>query len=331
MLTKRSLPVLIALTVLLSGCVRAVYNPTPTPPLPTVTPPVPFDLVPAVTPTPALPPSVYLQPSVIDLIVGEPAVVSIQLDSAIRLNRLHLEMIFDPACVQVIDDNPAAEGVQITPGNIPQAGSVVQNLVSAGGWITYEVALGAGEAVDGSGIAASITFQGVAECASPLLFENVAAFDPAGQPLDITALADGLITVAGTAAAQPTAPPAVQPTPPSAVRPTAPPAATPAANQGVYYIVQRGENLYRIGLKFGLTSEAIAAANGIGDPNQVSAGTMILIPIAPPRGRLGYYVQPGDTLYSIANRFGTTVEQIAAWSGLSNYTIAAGQILTVSP
>jgi hypothetical protein len=224
MLTKRSLLVLIAVGMLLSGCVRAVYNPTPTPSIPTVTPLVPFDLVPAVTPTPAMPPSVYLQPSVADLVVGEVVVVSIRLDSASRLNRLHLALSFDPACVQVIDDDPAAEGVQITPGNIPQPGNIGQNLVSAGGWITYEVALGAGEAVDGSGIAASITFQGLAECASPLTFESVAAFDPQGNSLGLTSLADGLLTVAGATAAQPTAPPPFSPRrPPFSPPPRRPP------------------------------------------------------------------------------------------------------------
>jgi LysM repeat protein len=97
-------------------------------------------------------------------------------------------------------------------------------------------------------------------------------------------------------------------------------------------VVQPGENLFRIGLKFDISGEAVAAANGISDPTQLSVGTMLIVPVAPPRGSLGYYVQPGDTLYAIATRFGVTVEEILAWSGIgAEYEVAVGQVLTVQP
>ena len=40
-------------------------------------------------------------------------------------------------------------------------------------------------------------------------------------------------------------------------------------------------------------------------------------------------VRPGDTLYSIARRYGTTVEAMMAVNGLKSYTIYVGQQLTI--
>ena len=43
-----------------------------------------------------------------------------------------------------------------------------------------------------------------------------------------------------------------------------------------------------------------------------------------------YIVQPGDTLFSIARRFGTSVEALAYSNGLTNDVIQVGQVLSVS-
>lgn len=51
--------------------------------------------------------------------------------------------------------------------------------------------------------------------------------------------------------------------------------------------------------------------------------------ITPPAGPTTYVVQQGDTLYSIARRFGTTVEAIKAANGLTSNTISVGQRLTI--
>jgi LysM repeat protein len=52
---------------------------------------------------------------------------------------------------------------------------------------------------------------------------------------------------------------------------------------------------------------------------------------APSSGTTTYTVQRGDTLYSIARRYGTTVEAIAAANGIANPSrIRVGQTLTIS-
>jgi LysM repeat protein len=42
-----------------------------------------------------------------------------------------------------------------------------------------------------------------------------------------------------------------------------------------------------------------------------------------------YVVQPGDTLFSLAQRFGTSVEAITAANGLADDSIRAGQELII--
>lgn len=52
----------------------------------------------------------------------------------------------------------------------------------------------------------------------------------------------------------------------------------PAANRGAYHEVAPGENLYRIGLRYGVPAEEIARANGIHDVTQLRVGQRLFIP-----------------------------------------------------
>jgi lipoprotein NlpD len=51
-----------------------------------------------------------------------------------------------------------------------------------------------------------------------------------------------------------------------------------ASGPGVYHVVKRGENLYRIGKAYDYAYQELARINRIGDPNQVSVGQQIFIP-----------------------------------------------------
>ncbi|UCC65405.1 MAG: ABC transporter permease subunit, partial [Anaerolineae bacterium] len=75
-------------------------------------------------------------------------------------------------------------------------------------------------------------------------------------------------------------PPTPIPTPMSitSVPPTpAPPPTSPPAGQ-VRHVVQPGENLFRIALRYGTTIKAIASANGIANPARIYAGQVLVIP-----------------------------------------------------
>jgi LysM repeat protein len=111
------------------------------------------------------------------------------------------------------------------------------------------------------------------------------------------------------------------------------------------YTVQRGDNLYRIAIRFNTSVAAIVAANNIVNPSRIYAGQVLIIPgdggsapapapsstpQAEPGGMLTYVVQRGDRLSSIAVRFGTTVSAIVAANGIANPNlIYAGQELKI--
>lgn len=99
-----------------------------------------------------------------------------------------------------------------------------------------------------------------------------------GESLIIPVAGDaGPATAAATPAAdQPTPTEPAQPAPPTAAATTAP-AAAPAATT---YIIQRGDTLWLIGQRFGLTVSQLMAANGIPNPNYIYYGMALTIPAA---------------------------------------------------
>ncbi len=321
---------------LLTGCVGPAPTSTPTPTLeelpPPATPLAPFESSPAVAPTEGGPSSLYLDPPTVSLAVGETATIRIWAEGIQEATSLSLQIRLEPDSVaRIVDSDPAEPGVQVALGDlfpIPFANQVEGNQVHV------QVMREPGGTFPAGGVVASVTLQGIASGLASLQFVYVGAQDGEGKPIEIPLPASGVISVGGESAATtpfptqgplPTPFPFPTPAPPVAPRPTPLP-----AGQGIYYVVQRGENLFRLGLRFGTTAEAIAAASGLSDPNQVRAGTMVLIPVPSGCAGSGYYVQPGDTLYSIARRFGMTVEELVSLNGIGpDYNIRVGQILCV--
>jgi murein DD-endopeptidase MepM/ murein hydrolase activator NlpD len=64
---------------------------------------------------------------------------------------------------------------------------------------------------------------------------------------------------------------------PAAAEAEAAPAAK-AAPAGRTHVVEKGENLYRIGLRYGVTADELASANGIDDPSQLEVGQRLVVP-----------------------------------------------------
>lgn len=116
--------------------------------------------------------------------------------------------------------------------------------------------------------------------------------------------------------------------------------AAPDPLGGGVHVVQWGENLATIAYRYGLPVEALAQANGITDPNLIYIGQQLVIPggaqqpvaaaAAATAGPASVYrVQLGDTLTSIAGRFGCSVDALMAANGLPDSYIFVGQPLTV--
>ena len=91
--------------------------------------------------------------------------------------------------------------------------------------------------------------------------------------------------------------------------------------------------MFRIALKYGTTVQAIAAVNNIVNPSFVLAGQKLVIPASGtvPGGGVRYHrVQPGESLWSISMKYGTTPWKIAAANGISNPNlIYAGRTLRI--
>jgi LysM repeat protein len=104
------------------------------------------------------------------------------------------------------------------------------------------------------------------------------------------------------------------------------------------HVVQQGETLYSIARQYQVSVGAICAANSIASPRLIYAGQRLVIPIAggasaPSSGSIAaatHVVQPGENLYRIALRYGTTIPTLAAANGISEPTqIRVGQTLVI--
>jgi len=121
-----------------------------------------------------------------------------------------------------------------------------------------------------------------------------------------------------------------------------PTTALPAPGGPCTHVVAAGDNLFRISLRYNVTINDIAAANGIANPNIIVVGQTLTIPgcnaggvVTPgatsvPGGGTTYTVQQGDTLFQISLRFGVPVNSIAAANGISNINVIyIGQQLVI--
>lgn len=94
------------------------------------------------------------------------------------------------------------------------------------------------------------------------------------------------------------------------------------------YTVREGNTLWGIANLFGTTVDEIKALNDIDPDNMIYPGQVLTIPVDRPRAPMYYVVRPGDTLYSIARRYGITVDEILNMNKLGNPNlIYPGQIL----
>ena len=98
------------------------------------------------------------------------------------------------------------------------------------------------------------------------------------------------------------------------------------------YIVKKGDTLYGIANKYGISVDELKAINNL-TSNNLSVGQVLQIPEIieedVPNENI-YIVKSGDTLYSIANKYGMSVQELKDLNKLTNNTLSIGQQLVVS-
>ena len=95
----------------------------------------------------------------------------------------------------------------------------------------------------------------------------------------------------------------------------------------ISYTVQKGDSLYSIARKYDTTIDRIKDLNNL-TTNLLSIGQVLLIP-TDTNLETTYTVKKGDSLYSIAKKYNTTVDRLKQLNNLSSNLLSIGQILIV--
>ena len=94
------------------------------------------------------------------------------------------------------------------------------------------------------------------------------------------------------------------------------------------YTVQKGDSLWVIANKYGITTEELKSYNNL-TSNLLSIGQVLKIPQGKTSTENIYTVKKGDSLWTIANRYNTTVEKIKVLNNLTSNLLSIGQQLKI--
>ena len=93
------------------------------------------------------------------------------------------------------------------------------------------------------------------------------------------------------------------------------------------YIVQKGDSLWSISLKFNTTVNDIKKLNNL-NSNKLSIGQILKIPVNISTGS-SYVVKKGDSLWSISQKYNTTVAEIKRKNNITSNLLSIGQVLNI--
>jgi membrane-bound lytic murein transglycosylase D len=115
------------------------------------------------------------------------------------------------------------------------------------------------------------------------------------------------------------------------------------------YRMKPNETLNQVAARFAMSVETLRAINGIGSRSRIHAGHVLLVPAergrsdtadvslqravftVVPQGRTFYHtVRRGETLTSIATRYGVTADELRNWNALPQSAVKVGQQLRVT-
>lgn len=166
--------------------------------------------------------SVSFAPASLSLVPGQVVTISVQINNVTNLFGYELHMGFDPAVVQVLDDDAAKTGINITPGSFLAPGpyAVMPNEASnITGTVKFAMTLIGGTSVSGNGTLATLTLQAVAPGDAQLGLTQVNLSDDNGFPIAYSWNNASVVVLQVTPTDGPSPTPSNTPTP--SVTPTA--------------------------------------------------------------------------------------------------------------
>ena len=113
-------------------------------------------------------------------------------------------------------------------------------------------------------------------------------------------------------------------------------AAIPEAKRNAwrYHRVAAEDSLASVAREFHVTVDALAAANQLGSADSIAGVEALVVPVAPsapPAARTQLYtVRKGETLVTISDRFGVSLNQLRRWNNISGIRVQAGRRLHVA-
>lgn len=102
----------------------------------------------------------------------------------------------------------------------------------------------------------------------------------------------------------------------------------PEIGDFIVYTVSSGDNLYKIATKYNLTVDDLVNYNDLATTN-LSIGQQLLIPVQKTNETQTYIVKSGDTLYSIASKYGISVNTLKNYNNLTTNVLSIGQKLNI--
>ncbi len=95
------------------------------------------------------------------------------------------------------------------------------------------------------------------------------------------------------------------------------------------HVVQQGESISLIASKYGISPGEIMSLNNLSS-NYLTPGQTLIIKKEPATDSRYHVVKPGETLYSIAKRYGVNISKLRELNGISTRSLTPGQKILVS-
>ena len=103
----------------------------------------------------------------------------------------------------------------------------------------------------------------------------------------------------------------------------------PTSTNYISYTVKKGDSLYSIANKYNISVSSIVSANNL-KSNNLRIGEILKIPIVSSGSTtMKYIVKKGDSLYSIARKYNTTVDNLKKKNNLTSNNLSIGQELII--